>query len=133
MRESTGVEDGTDASVDAVGKAAECGGGLDDKVGAGIGIGVSIGESSGDGGDGAELNEGELLSAVADDLILHLSDGFELDFVIGGGEAVEDQIGGRASGGHAGGGGSSCKAEEEAQQPPHSTTTNDATQHRSLF
>lgn len=105
MRESSGVEDGADTGVDAACKAAECGGGLDDEGGAGGGIGVSLGQSGGEGGDGAELDVGELLGAVADDLVLDLTNGFELDFAVGGGESVEDQIGGGRRCRHGGGGG----------------------------
>lgn len=103
MREHTGVKDGADAGVDAACEAAERGGGLNDEAGAAIGTGIGSGESCGDGGDGAELDVGELLGAVADDLVLDLSDGLELDLAIGGGngeKAVEDEIGGGASGRH---------------------------------
>lgn len=114
MRESSGVENGADAGIDAAGEAAKRGSGLDDEAGAGSGIGISAGENSSEDGNGAELDVGEFFGAVADDLILHLSNGFELDFAIGGGEAVDNQIGGRTRGRHGGGGGRSCTAEEKA-------------------
>lgn len=103
MRESSGVEYGADAGIDAAGEAAKGGGGLDNEVGGGIGIG----DGGGYGGDGAELDVGKLLGAVSDDLVLHLSDGFQFDFAIGGGQAVQDGIGRKARGGggwHLGGG-----------------------------
>lgn len=90
MRESSGVEDSADAGVDATGEAAECGGRLDYEAG----VGVGIGDGGGNGGDGAELDVVELLGAVSDDLVLHLSDGLELDLAVGGGQAVQDVIGG---------------------------------------
>lgn len=99
MRENTGVKDGTDASLDATGKAAEHRRRLDNEVGAGIGIGVSFGENSGDGGDCTKLDIGELLCPVPDDLVLDLSDSFQLDFAISGSETVEDEIGSGGGGG----------------------------------
>jgi len=120
MRESSGVENGSDAGVDAAGEAAKRCSGLDDEAGFGSGISISAGENSSEDGNGAELDVGEFFGAVADDLVLYLSNGFEFDFAIGGGEAVENQIGGRTRGRHSGSGGSSCTAEEKARQPSHS-------------
>lgn len=97
-RKSSGVEDGSDAVVDAAGEAAERGGRLDNEVG------VGVGECGGDGGDGAELDVGMLLRSVSDDVVLHLADGFEFHRAIGGGEAVQDWIGGCGRCWHGGGG-----------------------------
>lgn len=120
MRESSGVENGTDTGVDAAGEAAKRGSGLDNEAGTGSGISISAGENSSKDRDGAELDVGEFFGAVADDLVLNLSNGFEFDFAIGGGEAVQNQIGGRTRGRHGDGGGSSFTAEEKARQPSHS-------------
>lgn len=83
------MEDGLDAVIEAAGEAAEGGGGLDNEVG------VRGGERGGDGGDGAELDVGELFGPVSDDVILDLSDCFEFHVGIGGGKALQDWIRGR--------------------------------------
>ena len=69
VRKSTGPEHGLNASFKAAGEAAKGSGGLDKNRGAVVGSG---GEKGDDGRDGAELDVGELLGAVADDLILDL-------------------------------------------------------------
>lgn len=83
MRESSGVEDGVDTGVDATGEAAERRGGLDDDARTGGGTSISGCESGGDGGHGAEFDVRELPGAVADDLVLHLSNGFDFRFAVG--------------------------------------------------
>ena len=96
-RKSSGVEDGSDAVVDAAGEAAERGGRLDNEVG------VGVGECGGDDGDGPKLDVGVLLRSVSDDVVLHLADGFEFHRAIGRGEAVKDWIGGYGRCRHGGG------------------------------
>jgi len=79
-RESAGIKDGSDASFKAASEASDNGGGLDE---AGKVARVRGGREGGDdGGDGAEFDVGELLGAVADDLILQFSKCFELDLCL---------------------------------------------------
>lgn len=89
-----GVEDGTDAVVEAAGEATQDGSGLDEEVGFVIGYGFSLGgEDIGDGRDQAELDEGKLLGAVADDPVLELPESLELDFTVRRGEpAMEVRV-----------------------------------------
>lgn len=88
-RKSSSVKDGTDASIYAAGEASERGGRLDNEVG------VGVSERGSNCRDGAELDVGELLCSVSNYVVLHLADGSEFHRAIGGGEAVEDRIGGR--------------------------------------
>lgn len=93
MRKSSGVKDGVNAFVDATSKATKNSGRLNYKIGTGIGISVCFSKSNGDGGSDSELDVREFLGTVTDNLIFNFSDSFELDFVFGGGETVEDLIG----------------------------------------
>lgn len=119
MRKSSGVKDSANAFIDATSKATENGGRLNYKIGTVIRIGVCFRESIDDGGNDSELDVREFLGTVTDNLILNFSDSFELDFVFGGRETVEDLIRGRTRSRHGDGGGSSCTVEE----PPHSAVT----------
>lgn len=69
VRKSTGAEHRLNASFKAAGEAAKGSGGLDKDRGAVFG---GAGENGDDGRDGPKLDVGELLGAVADDLILDL-------------------------------------------------------------
>lgn len=87
MREGAGVEDGLDAVVDAASKAADGGGGIDEKregdvivpdIGNGVAvvIGEGVGEDGDDVSDGAEGDVVEFLGATANDLVLQVAYGF---------------------------------------------------------
>lgn len=94
VRESTGVENGLDAGIEAAGEAPDGGGRLHEEGGRrGIVFRSGGGEDGDDGGDGSELDVGELLGPVADDLVLELPQGLELAAVFGGGGAQpRDQV-----------------------------------------
>lgn len=62
-----------------------------------------------------ELEVGELLGAVADDLVLELPQGAEAGAAVGGGEAG-DEVGGAAGGGGRGGGGH-CRRRRDVMRP----------------
>lgn len=66
-------------------------------------VGRRRGEDFDDGWDSAEAEEGELLGAVADDLILEVAEGFELNGVVrGSGAQAGEKVllgGGRRCGG----------------------------------
>lgn len=101
-REDSGIENGSDTSVEAAGEATDHGGGLDEEVGVAIGGRIGCGgENIGDGGDQAELDEGKLLGAVTDDAILEVAESLDLDLGVGRGEAGEE-VGVVARGGRRG-------------------------------
>lgn len=84
-REGSGIENGGDTGVDAAGKAAKNSSGLDENVGVGSG-----GENCSNMGDNAELDEGQLLGAVTDDLVLDVSQCLELHGSVGGGQSADE-------------------------------------------
>lgn len=101
-REDSGIENGSDARVEAAGEATDDGGGLDEEVGVAIGDGIGCGgENIGDGGDQAKLHEGKLLGAVTDDAVLEVAESLDLDLGVGREEAREE-VGVVAPGGRRG-------------------------------
>lgn len=88
-RESSGIENGRDTSVDAASKAAKNSSGLNENVGVRSG-----GENSSYMGDNAELDEGKLLSAVTDDLIFDVSQCLEVNGGVSNSQSGDEVRGG---------------------------------------
>lgn len=75
-----------DADIEAASEASEGSGRLNKEIVVAMSLGLGLGSRGEDGSDGwdqAELDEGELLGAVADDAVLELSESLELDVGVG--------------------------------------------------
>lgn len=82
MRESAGFDNGSDAGVEAASEASQSRCRLHHNV---IVVDADvIGQDGGYGWDGAQLQEGQLLGAITDDLVLHFSQSLQLDFRVRG-------------------------------------------------